>query len=342
MAFTTNWIWGDVSRNIDENIIQDTGVRQTRNNWAMTRYRYSNDEYETQLGENTASLSAYAGSDIIIEDVGDLAGMTFGTTQNWTDTSYIYLPDQSFSWIGSGGVPRYAFELDSSYTNKPNAAKTTIVKPVLTASADAETGVWEWKWQTGEWDVGSTAWQTTYTRQTYFNHADTNPPNFSVSAVAADAFKQKYTVVHTGSSGPTTEKITMLGSVDGVIFSDVAGASGTYKGMTYSAGVGPTWVGGTERSLAIVDFPTDTTPTNRIETALTSAPSFAVEPEDAPNIDGQAFTSASGTFSGSATASWDGSLSGGLYCTQDAKTYEDLGANWHKQTQNWTFLDEYV
>lgn len=340
MAFTTNWSWDSVNKNTDVNIDQDTTVRTTRNNWSLTRSRHTNDVITSQLNDSAAAISAYAGGTLVTETIGDLAGLQFDTTQNWTDTSYIYLADESYSWIGSGGVPRYAFELDSAFTNKPNAAKTTIVKPVLTASADSETGVWEWKWQAGEWDVGDDSWQTDFTRQAYFNFADANPPNFTVSAVSADAFKQKYTVVHTGSSGPTTEKVTLIGSVDGVIF-EAAGASGTYKGMTYSCSVGPTWVGGSEKGLSIVDFPTDTTPTNRIETGLTSAASFAIEPEDAPNVDGLLFNSASGTFTGSATADAPGSATGAFYCTTDTKSYESFGADWHKQTQTWTFKDEY-
>lgn len=340
MAFTGNWIWDSVDRNVDVNIVQDTAVRQTRNNWSLTRYRYSDQNNATQLNESAAAISAYTGGGIVIEDIGALAGLSFGTTQNWTDTSYVYLADQTFSWIGSGGVPRYAFELDGAYTNKPNAAKTTIVKPVLTASADSENGVWEWKWQAGEWDVGSTDWQTTFTRTDYFNFADTNPPNFSISAVASDAFKQKYTVVHTGTSG-VNEKITVLGSVDGVIYENISGVGGTYKGMTFSASVGATWVGGSSIGASIVDFPTDTTPTNRIETGLTSAASFAIEPEDAPSVDGLVFSSASGTFSGSSTASLADSEIGALYCTSDVKNYETQGVPWHKQVQNWTFLDEY-
>lgn len=345
MAFTSSWVWDSVSRNIDENIIQDTGVRQTRNNWSLTRSRYSDEDAETQLGENTASLSAYRGSTLAIEDVGELSGLTFDATQNWTDTSYIYLPDRSFSWVGSGGVPRYAFELDSADTNKPDNTKTTIVKPVLTAGATE----WEWKWQAGEWAVDSTDWQTTYEKGLVFESSEADAPApTSITITSEDATEQRYNMHWSSNTGPSGGNYyrgwTLVGSVSGTIVDDQITTGYAGNGIFISdvdiIDASPATIGAS-KFFTVADEPSDTTPANRIETASASGGSNP-DPTDAPSPDGLTFSSASGTFSGSADAAWAGSLSGGLYCTNDTKTPETDGTDWYKQTQNWTFLDEYV
>ena len=337
MANTSNWSWVSANRVLDVNITSG-GVRQTRNNWQFIRSRVSDDEYISQLGEQQISVSAYAGGSMISESVGEIVGLSFGTTTNWTDSSYTYLTDQSFNWVGSGGNPQYPYELLlSSYTNKPNSSKTTIVRPVLTQSGRS----WLWKWEVGEWDIGDTGWETSYTRGKALEYLDGGGAIFSNITVSTGAEIQKITatVITADLSGYTVQ---IESSVDGVIVPERAApfsysANGISFIINNSSGSAATAKSG----FVVADVPSNTIPTNRGETATSSGGTNPI-PTDPPSIDGETVSNFYGTFSGSSTASVDtsGGTTGILYCSSDEKSYTG-SVPWYKQTQTWIFKDEY-
>jgi len=181
MAFTGNWIWGDRSRTLDVNV--DSGGTQTaRNNWVFSRYRMTNVEYDTELGDEEESVSAYVGETLLEEKTSPLNYATFDTTQNWTDLTYKYYENYSAGFSGTAGVTRYAFEIGSDYTNKPISAKTTIVRPF-----GGNDGATFWQWEVGEWDVGDDDWQNLLNTTTNYIRSPKKYQDF-ISSINATVF----------------------------------------------------------------------------------------------------------------------------------------------------------
>ena len=355
MSFTTNWSWTGVSRNKDVNV-SSGGEIQTRNSWSFTRKRFSDVANTPQLGDYASSVGAYAGGTLVPEapDDSDLAHMTFDTTTNWTDSTYKYIADLKNTYVGSGGVAQPIYEIDSAETNKPNAAKTTVVKPILSFDTVGGTG-WNWTWQAGEWDAGSDDWiPTAGTPSQVYSYAENTGTTagsvqFNAFAVSPTAEDHEWTFVWLDTAGSATQ-VFKDGEPEGYVYLPLTG--GTSGSLIIGGGdlavdflladnaAFATFPPKTEpfRRVGVFALPVHATPTNYIETdpvvfgATTQIP-------DPPSVDGLSFLTANavGTFTGTS----DGVNLGGtglLYCAEDTKEY--IGSvGWHQQTQNWVFKD---
>lgn len=154
MAFTGNWTWESINETLDVNI-DESGTRTTRNNWTAIRHRYSNEDYASELGDEQETIGGYYGATYYERTTNPLNYIQFGTTQNWTDSSYKYYADYSVFFSGTTGDSVNAFEIGDNYTNKPVSTKTTIIRPV-----GGFDGASYWRWECGEWDVGDDSWKT--------------------------------------------------------------------------------------------------------------------------------------------------------------------------------------
>ncbi len=236
MSFTTNWSWTGVSRNKDVNV-SSGGEIQTRNSWSFTRKRFSDVANTPQLGDYASSVGAYAGGTLVPEapDDSDLAHMTFDTTTNWTDSTYKYIADLKNTYVGSGGVAQPIYEIDSAETNKPNAAKTTIVKPIVAwDGTQSPSGAWTWTWQAGEWDVDSNDWlptdgtpAETYGYYEYTDGTTTGGVTFNAFAVSPTAGNNDWMFRWVDSSGASIE-LVKNGATEGYIYLPVTGGTSGY------------------------------------------------------------------------------------------------------------------
>ncbi len=88
---TTEWAFINIDRANDYTVSSN---RYFRDNWIVTRKRISNEPYISQLGEKIDSISGFNGgvSETIVAPT--ISGLSFTTTRNWIDSSWIFLETQ--------------------------------------------------------------------------------------------------------------------------------------------------------------------------------------------------------------------------------------------------------
>jgi len=357
MAFTSNWEWTGVSRRTDVNVSAG-GVRNTRNNWMFTRTRISDVANTPQLGEYAASLAAYAGGTLVTEALGDseLAFMSFDTTTVWTDSTYKYIADFGNLFVGAGGVAQPLYEIDSTETNKPNAAKTTIVKPILSFDTEGATG-WNWTWQAAEWTADSDNWlPTAGTPAQVYSHAENvgttaGSVQFNAFAVSPTAGDHEWSFVWLNTWGSVVQVfkdgepegyayLALTGGTSGVLI--IGGGDIAVDFLLADNAAYATFPPTTEaiRKVGVFALPVHATPTNYIETDPVELGYSGLLPwPDPPSVDGLSFVNNFGTFLVDSDAT-KSTGTGVLYCSQDDKRYSG-SVGWHQQTQSWVFKDGY-
>lgn len=353
--FTGNWIFSNVSKIIDINF-DESGNRQTRNNWTLTRYRFTNEQAETQLRTEQLSVSAYSGDEWLTENASANNFMWFDTTQNWTDSSYRYMADYSVpftseTWGGDGTDNQYAFILDEGFENKPDSTKITVVRPVLTLNnVSPNSNIWTWVWEAGEWDVGSTDWHPKsalgfidHNRETGYSGSAPYLSSIVVDAAATEGRLWRFY---------TDNNVTPSGTLQ---WSDNDGSSWTTVGTGYTAGtvavtneismtvgwISPTTSGTAVNSTFYVNpVPAFTTTTNYSRGANSQNTGANSNPAEPPAVTGL-FSNHTGTFTGNSTATDAGvEYPARWMCTNDVIEHvESVG--WWKQTQTWQYKDEF-
>jgi hypothetical protein len=347
MAVTSNWEWVAQERRSDVNIGQNN-VRLTRQNWSLQRSRISNESNASQLGEHAETLSAFAGGTYLTvsPDASTLDFLYFGTTRNWTDTSYKYLVNYTTSWVGAGGISKSPYVIGSNYANKPTNGKITVIKPILTYPA----GGWQWAWEAGEWDAGSTAWITTYTNISSAQFAATGGSKYPILASIAvypsaepATYNFKWsstdgTLAYIYKNGQKVQEVPHSGgysSYTSFIVPNAFSASLKTNGSINFPEVDTTsWY----EFVVVNRLPVDSTPTNRIRTAAVLSGDRSASIPDCPSCNGVSFSTAAGTFSGASTATLNREGGGVFYCASDIKEFQN-GVDWYRQTQQWIYRD---
>ena len=136
--FTSEWEWQNINRGLDYTVIDNANLK--RNNWTLTRMRYSNDIYTSELDAKSTSLTAYNGG--VPETIGSVTGSLITGAQFDTDT--IYTLDETV-WVETGytrwGSPSYRME--DAAANIPDSSKTNILTKMTTGgSYPTETLCW--------------------------------------------------------------------------------------------------------------------------------------------------------------------------------------------------------
>lgn len=343
MAVTSQWWWNVKSKQSDVNI--GTGnARLTRQNWVLQRSRISDVNDDPQLGEHAESIAAYEGGTLVTvsPDLTTMDYITFGTTRNWTDTSYKYLVNYKTSWVGAGHVSKSPYIIGSLYANLPVNGKITVIRPILTYPS---TG-WQWVWECAEWDANSTAWLTTYT--------NTSSAQFSVAygskypyieylsvfpSAEAATYNFKWsdatgTLMYIYKNGQKILEVPHGGGSSSATYFTVSGAFSAYIIRTGYGADSSNWY----EFVVVNRLPVNATPTNIVRTAAVLSADRSPNFPDCPTCSGVSFSSVSGSFSGASTATVHNEGGGVFYCSSDTCSSE-IGAPWHTQTQEWIYKE---
>ena len=124
--FTSEWEWQIINRGLDYTVVGNS--QQKRSNWTLTRSRYSNAPYESQIDTKQFSLSAYNGGETrtisgFTTDV--VFGYQFETTRNWVSNSANWVDSGYNSYIRYGYANVYVQQ--DGTTNKPDSTKVNIM-----------------------------------------------------------------------------------------------------------------------------------------------------------------------------------------------------------------------
>jgi len=136
----------------------------TRNNWVIIRKRISDDDYDSELGEEESSLSAYNGG--VTETIAGpvISGYTIGpTVRNYTNTTDVCIPTGQ---IQNGSA---VYATPSTITNIPDSEKRNVLHLVAVGS--------ELNWSYGEFTQAEVDTLTVPdSRGTSYVYDDSNKP----------------------------------------------------------------------------------------------------------------------------------------------------------------------
>ena len=122
--FTSEWEWQNINRGLDYTVVDSAPMK--RNNWTLTRSRYSSAPYASELDTKDTSLTAYNGGEP--ETISGITsiyidGYQFDTTQNWVSDSAIWV-DSGYTSVGTSSK---VYVQQSGTTNKPDSDKANLL-----------------------------------------------------------------------------------------------------------------------------------------------------------------------------------------------------------------------
>jgi len=141
MAFTSEWVWGNISRNNDLVVVD--GAYGEKGNWSMTRSRWSNDAYSSDLGDWELSLSAKNGG--VTETItsplsSDAYGLKFSASTAWTLSGYIW---DELTGATAWGKPVYKLHPIYQGLNIPDPDKFNYLMLIAEYAAPSS-NYWQW------------------------------------------------------------------------------------------------------------------------------------------------------------------------------------------------------
>ena len=162
--FTSEWEWLNINRGLDYTVVDNAQLK--RNNWTLTRSRYSNMPYVSQLDERAQSLSGYNGG--VPETIPSITGLyvsgvQFDTTTNWVSDSSVWI-DSGYNYYGNAKT----YIQQAGTTNKPDSSKTNVFGVFITyqnLSGDPAILTRKYAWAVVEVD-NTEAEQGTFSRYT--------------------------------------------------------------------------------------------------------------------------------------------------------------------------------
>ena len=132
--FKSEWEWLNINRGIDYSVID--GEQLKRNNWVLTRFRWSNEIYVSELGNRESSLTAYNGG--VPETVSGSTSILGLGVRFLTAT--VYTPSDK-TWVEIAGESG-RYKLEGSGNNIPDSTKVNILSNLLTQTGVTPQYAW--------------------------------------------------------------------------------------------------------------------------------------------------------------------------------------------------------